>query len=807
MLSKPLKFRNIIKRSNSTKFKYANNGNAHQALFEVCGNVKDNESLYRDQINSYIEESKSYRNCIDILSRLYKENRFQLLESTTGKIIRDVIPNIAPDCIKPCIVYIESCDIGDANKDRLLEAAKAYKSIDRIIDNHKKLSKRFELEPFTNNRLSIKEKCNLICELVDTYNSISPFVKFNIALEELSLLSTISGCHLDESDMVEGVTNYFLLREGNTAEDIASYKRAILESKVLSSDADSNVKYLTNEQSTDILESMIDSLSWEQQLQSWKLSENKSIDDLKSLLKENCNHIDAIRSIVETIDEYCIVNSLDHISIHDLLESNIDRYSGREASTILNYLNETKNTDSSDNLALLYDIYESERSDISYANADDVVEDLQYTFTDSGFDKYRLNNLIQDSITTSKMIDRQSAVKEYKLDVYDFENESNSINESNYCNFVDEDGHIVLKIAGFVNTNTDDPLKNKFSSINFLESTVKCINNALSDRESRAYCSFGENGYGIYLKTTYTTEMTTDQIHDRMFAPDELRSISVLEDCVKEAELYQEKAINLYRRMMKRSIYSSIGLEESKMLLEAFDNLFGYQFSNDFIEECKNEENDISSNNREFFTYTESVDLIEENFDLANDILRYVSPKRAIQEGVNLNTLKLAWQSFKKKVKNFSAKEKEMCRDLDATFNHLLKGVNSFFEVDHREQIITGQIKPSLSKMLKICLGLAGLGIATNFYVSAVVAVVGLAINKRTSIKEKNMILDEIDIELKVVERELQQAESSGSTKKYRYLLTVQKNLQRERQRIYYNLSTKGKVPLPSSAGQDKGRD
>ena len=813
MLNKPLKFKNIIRRANSSKFKYSNSGRMFEEGFELSGKVKDNDALYNDQINAYINESTSYTNCIDILSRLYDENKYQLLESTARKIIRDVIPDIAPDCIKPCMIYIESSNIGDANKDKLLDALRAYKSIDRILENHNKLSKRFELESFTNNRLSIKDKCNLICELVDTYKT-SPFIKFNIALEELSLLSSISGCPINESDMVEGVTNYFLLRRENSIEDIDSYKKAILESKVLSTGADSKVQYLTKDKSTDILESVIQDGSWENKLNNWKLNPDKNSNDLINILKENCCNIDAIRSIIETVNDFFKINDIEtdvNLLSRIVTECGLKNFNPKEAASMSKYIEESvhdMNGILEDQINIMYDICEADKTNLSYANTDDIVEDLQYTFSDGGFDKYRLNNLIQDSITTSKMIDKQSAMKEYGLDVYDFENESNRITEDNYCDFVDESGHISLKIASLVNTDRFHDKHSRSDAMNFIESTVKCMNNALLNRDSRVYSIMNDGVYDIYLRTNYAVPMSIQQEHDRMFAPEDIRNLAVFEECVQVAELYQEKALNLYKRIMNRSVLSSISEDAGILLTESMENLFWADFVDEFYKGCVREGNNFNINNSDYLSFwypEENIDLLKENFDIANDIVRFATPGRVLEEGVNLNTLRLTWQAFKKKVKNFSAKEKEMCRDLDATFNHFLKGVQSFFEVDHREQIITGQIRPSLSKMLKIALGLAGLGIATNFYVSAVVAVAGLAINKRTSVKEKNMILDEIDIELKVVDRELQKAEASGSTKKYRYLLTVQKNLQRERQRIYYNLSTKGKVPLPSTSGQDRG--
>ena len=180
-------------------------------------------------------------------------------------------------------------------------------------------------------------------------------------------------------------------------------------------------------------------------------------------------------------------------------------------------------------------------------------------------------------------------------------------------------------------------------------------------------------------------------------------------------------------------------------------------------------------------------------------------------EGVDLNSLKLAWMGFKKKMKGMSAKEKEACRDLDMAFNNLVRGVKSFYQTtDHRERIIKGQVCPSLSKMIKIGISLAALGIASGgITLPAIAAVTGLALSKNASDKERKLILDEIDIELQVVDREIKRVEDNGkSSKKYRALLTYQKNLQREKQRIVYNLSRKGKaIPVKSTAGLGGGND
>ena len=144
-----------------------------------------------------------------------------------------------------------------------------------------------------------------------------------------------------------------------------------------------------------------------------------------------------------------------------------------------------------------------------------------------------------------------------------------------------------------------------------------------------------------------------------------------------------------------------------------------------------------------------------------------------------------------------------MSRDLDIEFNHLLKTVKMLYTTDHREEIITGEVNHSISKIIKIGIGLAGAGLAAHTVVVPAVGAIALfALSKHASHKEKKMILDEIDIELQVLDREISRAESSGSTKKYRQLLTIQKNLQRKRQEIYYGIAKSGhRIPMQSTVG------
>ena len=74
--------------------------------------------------------------------------------------------------------------------------------------------------------------------------------------------------------------------------------------------------------------------------------------------------------------------------------------------------------------------------------------------------------------------------------------------------------------------------------------------------------------------------------------------------------------------------------------------------------------------------------------------------------------------------------------------------------------------------------------------------------SKKLNNRERQLIYDEIETELKVVDKQIQIAENDGDMNQYRFLLQYQKKLERERQRIKYGLKVSGRDVPTSSAGR-----
>jgi len=174
--------------------------------------------------------------------------------------------------------------------------------------------------------------------------------------------------------------------------------------------------------------------------------------------------------------------------------------------------------------------------------------------------------------------------------------------------------------------------------------------------------------------------------------------------------------------------------------------------------------------------------------------------KKNPYKGINLKSIKLALLGLKKKFSNMSQKEKELSKNVDSAFKRLVQSFKNALVSDSREAIIKGSVIPSFSKCLKIGIP-AAIGISKGIInpgVAAIVALGSFALSKHITKKERILLLDQIETELEVVEKEIQIAEREENMKKYKALLQYKKNLQRQYQRIRYNVKI-GKNLLPGS--------
>lgn len=168
------------------------------------------------------------------------------------------------------------------------------------------------------------------------------------------------------------------------------------------------------------------------------------------------------------------------------------------------------------------------------------------------------------------------------------------------------------------------------------------------------------------------------------------------------------------------------------------------------------------------------------------------------------NTVKIALNNMKKMTTKLSDKEKEASRNLDATGEHISRGIEDAVKTNNREAVIKGKLIPSLSKSIKVALGL-GVAWAVNPVIAMIGAIGGFIYMKNMQDKERQLLLDDIEVEIKMCERYISKEEGNNNLKKVREYERLLRSLQRQQQRIKYKMNVEHNLKAPSADARPKG--
>ena len=170
-----------------------------------------------------------------------------------------------------------------------------------------------------------------------------------------------------------------------------------------------------------------------------------------------------------------------------------------------------------------------------------------------------------------------------------------------------------------------------------------------------------------------------------------------------------------------------------------------------------------------------------------NEVAKYNSDVQYINEMNITNSLKIALKRLKNTAMKLSDKEKQISNALDVSVNNASKSIEQAMMNDNREAIIRGRVLPSASKTIKLAIA-TGAAWAINPALAVINALGMFACSKNLKAKERQLVLDDIEIELKMCERYLRQAEEKNDMEAIRQIEITQRNLERQRQRIKYKM-------------------
>ena len=212
----------------------------------------------------------------------------------------------------------------------------------------------------------------------------------------------------------------------------------------------------------------------------------------------------------------------------------------------------------------------------------------------------------------------------------------------------------------------------------------------------------------------------------------------------------------------------------------------------------------IDPDNSEYIVTSNDTDT--EVFDIINgleDLFAEYSIMSSIKNESVSTGVKMLTNKLRKLMKKASDMDKEASRRIDSSINTFISGVQRASRNENREAIIKGSILPSASKIVKSAILDAGVALV-NPAIAIILALGQFAISKKSKAKERQFVLDEIDIEIEMCKRYLRQAEDQNDLEAQKKILRIQRNLERQKQRIQYKMKIYWNQDIPNIKNDDE---
>lgn len=767
-----------------------------------------NRLSYRD-IYCFLENNKYFMNSIaSKFMDATPESYIYLMEIMKDQLTENNYSYIIKIFVDNCLIYYHDLDsvknfvmmstIGQSVKDKIIPIIDYLKTIDRLSFNHDSISKRFNIYSLFDNTGYKYTIIADLCKLIDTYNYPN-IVKMKLCIDEFFILNHFNEkITLDVAESIFIILLYYVIKiKPSEGELLSIFKDIDVHVSKYMKDTHIDIATLyaakTNPYQQAVLEK--DPIAYI----------NGKVTKMNDNLEELVRVFTFVYVYTNTLDDVGmldvrikpIVNFVTKTTLRKGIEFMEDKINVKE---LINPVDVIKTDDDE------HYNFETVQDDLQ---KDYVVHSKDITVTDISQicqEVEKINSYMKTCIPTLAKFYMQDANPMGGID----------LNEKNFVDYVRTEGDsrfkIMVKHFRIYDIEKFEEKVDYDVLTTFLQNLDRVFRNTLFNSKYfvKIEC-YSDYGLAIYLVSKYIVELDIEEEDNKDLSPDVYK---VAYDLKTKAEEMQAFHDNHYETLLKIIGYlnhpnsiaaTHVTLRQFKMINHLITYILGDNSSiATFVERVKEnmgntareevdriyKEENTDDTGKDMYARGEAVQLLE----------KIVSNIGSVNEdaGSVLNTLALAWQGFKSKAKNFDAKQKEMSRDMDMNFNGFMRSMKKALVGDRREQIIRGEICPSLSKMIKVSVALIVAGVASSSVVVPAIGALGwLGMSKMMTNKEVGYIIDEIDIELKVLDREIQKAENSGSPKKYRNLLSIQKKLMRERQRIQYKYALAGKKIRP----------
>lgn len=665
----------------------------------------------------------------------------------------------------------------DRAYNKLLERAERAKNCDRILENYNKLCKRFNVDKLIcESDSSVYEKAYTIASYIDTY-SITLENAYNIALEAAYYGLSSHYIRFENSDIIKGVTDYYIFNEEGVKDDLKGNIEKAKDKSLIFTDKD-----------FDIIDFMYHNYI-----------DDTSIDQIDP--ESYANNYGCI--VKETLTQTIKDGIKNKRSKEDVMTDKVDDMLDEFRHSV------SKNANSSTNpttfKGIINKIFATNVDTVIYG-LPNIMSILVTGFIIGGSFAISVPLGILAAITAGIVkltVDRGQLDKILKIYDKEFarakkkaENAKDESSKEKWTKYKDALKEDVEKIRTHFKSlyteeeqdNMDDYSKN-YSFDNDYD---------FGDDDDFDFSDFDESTIVDLSAATVLSEIMTS-ISEAIINPSDLDgiiadnivklspdSIDGLTDFVIDNPVILEKrkykdCLESYREDLRKDKTAN-----NYILIDTINNSL-----------YKLEHTPVS----EYDQPTDMKSLINE-LSAINAIIDMKNTYYFNELGF-VNSLKLAANNLKRAAVSLSDKEKQASNSIDIAVNSMTKSMEKALMVENRESVIKGSIIPSASKCIKIALTM-GVAWAISPAIAVITAIGSFAVSSKLRNKERQIILDDIELELKMCERYIRQAEDKNDLKKIRELEKIQRNLQRQHQRIKYNMRVDFNQNVPDVKGSDE---
>lgn len=658
--------------------------------------------------------------------------------------------------------------------DRFIHVAYVNEQCDRVLSNHQKLTKRFNLDNVVRkcplNYQSLQECIFNICNLLETYD-MPEGARYLISLENTMYLMNKNCVPVDNSFIVETVTDYFLMNENENIDNtVRNIKYVIENSKFFNEEELSGIKYLCIDE-----QSVIDDLENEDDIS--PVEENKIHDMFLNYKKKRTNTIKK----QQKLDSLKIKKV-----IHDFKKSNKKNIESFKAAISRIFVNSPEGI-----INELPDIFAFVRLGIALGSFAinpilGVITTITGYFLKMKVSRERMEIVVaqytkerdnykkkMDEATDEKKKEKyEKLYKQYKKDLTKLE----SYQDTLYTE-AENDKRMEEKYAKEAEASGDDFDFDFDMDFDFEEQTAIDYTNMMAVLYEELSYSKANLMAAI---SNNISKVSNDDIYNITEA---VKLCSDIVNCPRYINILEDELVRT-RRVQKESYIPSLQrIDAIKICISDIDKIkYDSLLESSYIESDDNTIPDIKS-------LYESLNCKN---NIINDTIEYLSEKslnesKDEKSGMSfMSKLKIASENLKRFALKAKDKDKQLSMKLDSELNRTMKSAKKAMISDSRENIIKGSFLPSASKCIHIALASGA-----AFLISPVLAVIALigyiGCSKSLTEKERNLILDDIDIEIKMCDKYMKIAEDKDDLSAVREIMKTKRDLERQRSRILYN--------------------